>query len=469
MSDHDFDLIIIGAGPGGYIGAIRAAQLGMTVACVEKDATLGGTCLNVGCIPSKALLQSSEHYHQAKHDLAAHGVDVDGVSLNLDKMLDRKNKVVKRLTGGIAYLFKKNGVTRLNGFGRIAGANQVIVKDAEGNEQSHSAARILIATGSSIVTLPDIDVDEDRIVSSTGALSFPEVPEHLVVIGAGVIGLELGSVWSRLGSKVTVLEYMPKILGMADAEVSKTAQRIFKKQGLDFLLEVRVVGAEIDDDEVTVSYEDRKTTEIKDIVCDRLLVCVGRKPFTEGLGLDELGVKRDKRGRILVDENYETNVKGVFAIGDAIPGAMLAHKAEEEGVACVERMNGIAAHINYDAIPDVIYTWPEIAGVGKTEEQLKEAGVDYKKGKFPFAANSRALAVGTTDGFVKILSDARTDTILGAQIIGPHAGDLIAELAVAIEFGASSEDIARSSHAHPTLAEAIKEATLAVDGRSLNS
>jgi dihydrolipoamide dehydrogenase len=460
-----YDLVIIGSGPGGYIGAIRAAQLGMKVACIEKYDSLGGTCLNVGCIPSKALLQSSENYAEALHGLADHGVEIDGVKLNLDKMLERKDSVVKGLTDGIAYLFKKNEVDRILGHGAIKSATEVVVEH-DGETKTLETKKILIATGSKPASIPGVEIDKDRVVDSTGALAFPEVPETFVVIGGGYIGLELGSVWQRLGADVTVLEYLPKILGPMDDEISKQAQRILKKQGLKFELGVKVTGTSVDGDKVTVTYEDGDET--KEIVADRVLVSTGRKPYTHNLGLEDVGVKVSDRGFIEVDKDFKTNVDGIYAIGDVIGGAMLAHKAEEEAVVCVERMNGIGAHINYDAIPGIVYTWPEIASVGKTEQELKDAGIEFKKGKFPFSANSRARAIADTDGFVKIIADAKTDRILGAHIIGPSAGDLIAELAVAIEFGGASEDIARSSHAHPTLAEAVKEAALAVEGRTLN-
>lgn len=462
-----YDLVVIGSGPGGYIAAIRAAQLDMKVACIERYPTYGGTCLNVGCIPSKALLQSSEKYHEAHETLVEHGIELGDVKLNLEKMMERKTNVVSTLTRGIAGLFKKNGVEGFTGRGEILATDKVAVHKDDGSTEELETKRILIATGSTPSTIPGVEIDKDRIVDSTGALAFTEVPEHLIVIGAGVIGLELGSVWKRLGAKVTMLEFLPKVLGNSDSEIAKQAKRLFSKQGLEFVLEARVTGAEVEGDSVKVTYQDKDDKD-HEIEGDRVLLCVGRKPYTEGLGLENIELETNKRGQLEVDENFETSVKGVFAIGDVIPGMMLAHKAEEEGVVAVERMNGIGAHINYDAIPDVVYTHPEIASVGKTEDQLKEAGVEYKKGKFPFMANSRAKAINETDGFVKILADAKTDRILGAQIIGPQAGDLIAELAVAIEFGGSSEDIARSSHAHPTLAEAVKEAALAVDGRTLN-
>lgn len=461
-----YDLIVIGSGPGGYIAAIRAAQLGMKVACVERYPTFGGTCLNVGCIPSKAMLVSSEHYEEARHGFEAHGIEVDSVKLNLDKMLERKNSVVRQLTDGVAYLFKKNKIEGIQGHATITGKNTVNV-ELNGETKSIEGKRILLATGSKPSTLPGVNFDKEYIVDSTAALEFAEVPKHLVIIGAGVIGLEMGSVWRRLGAEVTVIEYLPKILGYSDNELAKEALKIFKKQGMKFILQAKVTGATAADGGVTVEYED-KNGDAQSIDASRLLVAVGRKPYTHNLGLESVGIELNRRGQIEVNHDFQTSADTIYAIGDVIPGPMLAHKAEEEGVVCVERMHGIGAHINYDAIPDVVYTEPEIASVGKTEEQLKEAGIEFKKGKFPFVANGRAKALNSTQGFTKILADAKTDRILGAQIIGPRAGDLIAELTVAVEFGASAEDLARTSHAHPTLAEVIKEAALAVDGRTLN-
>ncbi len=462
-----YDLVVIGAGPGGYIAAIRAGQLGMKVACVERYPTFGGTCLNVGCIPSKALLESSERFEEARHHLGDHGVDVEGVKLDLEKMLHRKEEIVGGLVQGIAFLFEKNGVEGIHGWATIKDRNTVEVNGDDGETKTLETKRILIATGSKPIPLPGVELDKERIVDSTGALEFDEVPEHLVVIGAGVIGLELGSVWRRLGAKVTVIEYLPKILGgRADKDVERLAKRTFSKQGIEFELDAKVTGASVDDGEVTVTFEQKG--EEKSLTCDRLLVGIGRRPFTENLGLENIGLETNDRGFIEVDEHYKTSVDGVYAVGDVIPGPMLAHLAEHEGVVCVERMNDIAGHVNYEAVPDVVYTHPEIASVGKTEEELKEAGVEYRAGKFSFKANGRARALNDTEGFVKILADKETDQILGAHIIGPRAGDLIAELAVAVEFHGSAEDIARSSHAHPTLAEVVKEAALAVDGRPLN-
>lgn len=463
-----YDLVVIGSGPGGYIGAIRAAQLGWKVACVEKYATYGGTCLNVGCIPSKALLESSERFEEATHGLAQHGVVIDDVKLDLPTMQERKSGIVGQLTGGVSYLFKKHGVEGVQGTGRIASPGRVEVTGEEGTK-TLEAKRILIATGSKPSSIPGVTIDKDRIVDSTGALAFDEVPEHLIVIGAGVIGLELGSVWKRLGAKVTILEWLPKILGPADDEVAKAAQRTFKKQGLEFVLDVKVTAAESDGARVKVTYEPKNGGDPQTIEGDRLLVATGRRPYTDGLGLEEVGVETDRLGRITVDANFRTNVEGIYAIGDVIPGPMLAHKAEEEAVVAVERMASIGAHINYDAIPSIVYTHPEVAWIGKTEQELKEAGVDFKKGKFPFSANGRAKALAATDGFVKLLADARTDKLLGAHIFGARAGDMIAELAIAAEFHGSAEDIARSSHAHPTLAEIIREAALDVEGAARNA
>lgn len=462
MSESKFDLVVIGAGPGGYVAAIRAAQLGLNVACIEKEKALGGTCLRVGCIPSKALLESSERFHEAKEGFGAHGIKVSGVELDLKTMMKRKTKVVRTLTMGVAHLLKKNKVTRFHGHGRIISPGQVVVEGDDG-EQTLTADKILIATGSKEAMLPGIEPDWDRVGGSTQALSYPEVPGTMVVIGAGVIGLELGSVWARLGAKVIVLEYMDRILAGSDAEISAAAQKIFTGQGIEFRTGVRVTGARVDGDQCVVEYEGGEP-----LTCDRVLVAVGRRPNTDNLGLDAVGIEVDRRGCIPVGAHFETPVPGIYAIGDVIKGPMLAHKAEEEGIACVEHMVTGYGHVNYDAIPGVIYTHPEIADVGRTEAQLAEEGIPYRKGSFPFLANGRARAMGDTDGFVKILAHAETDRVLGVHIIGPRAGELIAEIAVAVEFGASSEDIARSCHAHPTLAEVVKEAALAVDGRALH-
>lgn len=467
MSDSHFDLIIIGAGPGGYVAAIRAAQLGLKTACIEKRGTLGGTCLNVGCIPSKALLHSSEKFEETRDHLAEHGVKVGKVELDLDTLMARKDKVVDGLTKGIAGLFKKNKVTSITGSARIARAGEVVVS-ADGKDTSYTADNILIATGSEVAPLPGVEIDEDRIVSSTGALSLDKVPKHLVVVGGGYIGLEMGSVWRRLGSKVTVVEFLEAIVPNMDGEVGKAMHKTLAKQGMEFKLGTKVTGAKSTKTKVALTVEPAAGGDAETIDCDIVLVSIGRVPFTANLGLAEAGVEMDGRGVIKVDGNFKTNVDGIYAIGDVIPGPMLAHKAEEEGIACVERLAGQATHINYDAIPSVVYTWPEAASVGKTEEQLKDVGIAYNKGNFPFMANSRARANGDAEGFVKILADAATDEVLGVHIIGPDAGTMIAELALAMEFGASSEDIARTCHAHPTLNEAVKEAALAVEGAPIH-
>ena len=467
MSDSHFDLIIIGAGPGGYVAAIRAAQLGLKTACIDKRGTLGGTCLNVGCIPSKALLHSSEKFEEAQSHLAEHGVKVGKVELDLKTLMARKDKVVDGLTKGIAGLFKKNKVTGITGSARIVKPGEVVVS-ADGKDTSYTADNIIIATGSAVTPLPGVEIDEDRIVSSTGALSLTKVPKHLVVVGGGYIGLEMGSVWRRLGSKVTVVEFLDAIVPNMDGEVCKAMHKTLAKQGMEFKLGTKVTGAKATKTKVALTVEPAAGGDAETIDCDIVLVSIGRVPFTANLGLAEIGVEMDKRGVIQVDNNFKTNIDGIYAIGDVIPGPMLAHKAEEEGIACVERLAGQATHINYDAIPSVVYTWPEAASVGKTEEQLKDAGIDYNEGNFPFMANSRARANGDSEGFVKILADAATDEVLGVHIIGPDAGTLIAELALAMEFGASSEDIARTCHAHPTLNEAVKEAALAVEGAPIH-
>ncbi|MDX1974634.1 MAG: dihydrolipoyl dehydrogenase [Rickettsiales bacterium] len=459
----DFDLIVIGGGPAGYVAAIRAAQLGMKTACVEKRGALGGTCLNVGCIPSKALLHSSELYEHAKHDGAKHGLKFSGLSIDLAAMMKHKDEIVSGLTKGIEGLFKKNKVEYLKGHATITAPGKV---DVDG--KSYSAARILIATGSSVTPLPGVIIDEKRIVSSTGALSLPEIPKKLVVIGGGVIGLELGSVWRRLGAEVTVVEYLDRVLPTQDMEISKQFQKIMEKQGMQFKLATKVTSAKAGAKDVKLTLEPAAGGAGEELVADYVLVAIGRKPNTDGLLLDTVGVKLDERGRIPVDHHFETNVKGIFAIGDVIPGPMLAHKAEEDGVAAVECMAGQKGHVNYNLVPGVVYTYPEVAAIGQSEEQLKAAGRAYKVGKFPFLANSRARAMGSADGFVKILADATTDLVLGVHIIGPQAGTLIGELAVAMEFGASSEDIARTCHSHPDLNEAVKEASLAVLGRAIH-
>ena len=458
-----FDLVVIGAGPGGYECAIRAAQLGMSVACVEKRDRLGGTCLNVGCIPSKALLHASELFDEAGHAFAEMGIEVGTPKVDLRKMLAFKDEAVDGNTKGIEFLFKKNKVEWVKGEGRIKAPGEVEV-----GGRVLAAKTIVIATGSDVARLPGIEIDEKTVVSSTGALALAKVPERLLVIGGGVIGLELGSVWGRLGARVTVVEFLDAILPGMDGEVAKNFQRILKKQGFDFKLGSKVTKVEKAKTGLKVSVEPAKGGEAQAIEADVVLVAVGRVPYTQGLGLEAVGVALDKRGRIEVDQHLKTSVDGIYAIGDAIAGPMLAHKAMEEGVMVAERLAGVAGHVNYDVIPGVVYTSPEVAAVGKTEEQLKAEGVDYNVGKFPFTANGRAKANKQTDGFVKIIADKKTDRVLGVHIIGMNAGEMIGEACVAMEFGASSEDIARTCHAHPTLTEAVKEAALAVTGAPIH-
>jgi dihydrolipoamide dehydrogenase len=462
MSDS-FDVIIIGSGPAGYVCAIRAAQLGLKTACVENRATLGGTCLNIGCIPSKALLQSSEEFEKTRHALKDHGVLVDGVKLDLARMQARKGEVVTANVKGVEFLFRKNKVTWLKGTGRIAAPGTV---DVVGT--AYTTKNIVIATGSESVPLPGVKVDEKQIVTSTGALELEKVPGHLIVIGGGAIGLELGSVWRRLGAEVTLVEFLDRIVPGMDHEIATAFQRILQKQGFKFRLGMKVTGATIAADGVTLTAEPVKGGAAETIKADIVLLSIGRRPYTDGLGLETAGVELDDRKRVKVDAHYATNVPGIYAIGDVIAGPMLAHKGEDEGVAVAEILAGQAGHVNYGAIPGVVYTWPEVASVGQTEEELKAATIAYKVGKFPFTANGRARAMGDTDGFVKILADKATDRLLGAHVIGPDAGTLIAELTTAIEFGASAEDVARICHAHPTLSEAVKEAALAAEGRALH-
>jgi dihydrolipoamide dehydrogenase len=455
------DLIVIGAGPGGYVAAIRAAQLGLNVACVESEAALGGTCLRVGCIPSKALLESSARFVEVRDTLSKHGIQVTGLSLDLAGMMRRKEDIVKGLTNGVAGLFKKNGITRYEGRGCITGPGRITVEGKE--DVALAAQHIIIATGSRSAPLPNVEVDGLYVGTSTDALAYDVVPGHLVVIGAGYIGLELGSVWNRLGAKVTVLEYLDRILPGMDSELAAKAQKIFEKQGMTFRLGCRVTGARKKGKGAVVDIDGADP-----VACDRVLLSVGRVPNTEELGLETMGIETDSRGRIVVDEHFRTSAGGFYAIGDVIPGPMLAHKAEEEGVACVENLVKGYGEVNYNAIPGIVYTHPEIASVGKTEDQLQEEGVPYRKGVFPYLANGRARCIGDTEGFVKMLAHAETDRLLGVHILGTQAGDLIAEAAVALEFDASSEDLARSTHAHPTLAEIMKEAALAVDGRAIH-
>ena len=463
MADQSFDVVVIGAGPGGYVAAIRAAQLGFSTACIDRRGPPGGTCLNVGCIPSKALLQSSHHFEDANHHFADHGITVGKIGLDLAKMMARKQKVVGDNTKGVEFLFKKNKITYIVGEAKIAKPGELTV-----GKDKITAKHIIIATGSDVTPLPGVEIDEKQVVSSTGALELSKVPEHLVVIGAGVIGLELGSVWHRLGSSVTVVEYLDRVLPTNDGEISKQAQRIFEKQGIEFKLGTKVTGAKLAKKDVTLSLEPAAGGDASELKADVVLVAIGRRPYTTNLGLENVGVTLDKRGFVQVDHHFQTNVPGIYAIGDVIGGAMLAHKAEDEGVALAEILAGQAGHVNYNAIPGVVYTWPEVAAVGKSEEQLKADGVEYKVGKFPFTANSRARANGDTDGFVKILADAKTDEVLGCHIIGPSAGDLIGEVVLGMEFRAAAEDIARTCHAHPGLAEAVKEAALGVAGRAIH-
>ncbi len=462
MERHEHDLVVIGAGPGGYVAALRAAQLGLDVGCIEKEPALGGTCLRIGCIPSKALLESSELYHQARSGLERHGLKLGKVGLDLPAMLARKDDTVKTLTRGVAGLLKKNKVARYEGSGRLKSPTTVEVAGSGGTIEL-AAKNIVIATGSVAATLRGVELDGGAIGTSTEALSYDKVPKHLVVIGAGAIGLELGSVWSRLGAKVTVLEYLDRILPGMDEEIARDTRKILEKQGLTFRLGARVTAARRAGRGCRVEVEGGEP-----VTCDRVLLAVGRAPNTEGLGLENVGLATDEKGRIPVDDHFRTEVASIHAIGDVIRGPMLAHKAEEEGVACVERIATGYGHVDYDAIPNVVYTHPEVASVGKTEEELKEAGTPYRKGVFPFLANGRARALGQTDGKVKVLAHETTDRLLGVHVVGPRAGDLIAEAAVAIAFGASAEDLGRACHAHPTLAEVVKEAALAAWDKPLH-
>tara|TARA_Y100000816_G_scaffold292595_1_gene288926 strand:+ start:782 stop:2185 length:1404 start_codon:yes stop_codon:yes gene_type:complete len=466
MSDN-FDVIVIGGGPGGYVCAIRAAQLGLKTACVESRGTLGGTCLNIGCIPSKSLLNLSENYHKAKKDFSNQGIEISDIKVNVEKMMKNKNKSVQILTKGVEFLFKKNKVNYLKGKGVIFSSSNVVVYD-QGKKTSYTAKNIVIATGSSAVSLPGVKIDEKNIISSTGALSLKSVPKSLVVIGGGYIGLEMGSVWKRLGSEVTVIENLPFITPGMDREVSSEFQKILTKQGIKFKLNSKVLSIEDLGSEIKIEYQSNEKNKKETILASKALIAVGRKPYTEGLNLSKVGVKKDDKGCVKVNKNFQTDVKNIYAIGDVIDGPMLAHKAEEEGIAVAELLAGQSGHVNYDVIPGVIYTSPEVAYVGKSEEQLKKEGVTYKIGKFPFLANSRAKVNNETEGFVKILADSKSDRVLGVHIIGPHCGDMIAEMALAMEFGASAEDIARTCHAHPTHTEAIKEAALAVDKRPIH-
>ena len=468
MVENNFDVIVIGGGPGGYVCAIRAAQLGLKTACVESRGSLGGTCLNVGCIPSKSLLNLSENYKKAKKDFNDQGIEISDIKLNINKMMSNKDKSVQVLTKGIEFLFKKNKVTYFKGKGVIFSENSVVVYESDNKRSNIKTKNIVIATGSSPTSLPGIEIDEKNIVSSTGALSFSEVPKDLIVIGGGYIGLEMGSVWSRLGSNVTVVEYLDFITPGMDREVSNEFKKILTKQGIKFKLNNKVTAATNIKNKVIVDYTNNTTAAKEKVECDKVLISVGRKPYTDGLNLSKIGIKKDSKGRIEVNKKLQTSLKNIYAIGDVIKGPMLAHKAEDEGIAVAEIIAGQAGHVNYDVIPSVVYTSPEVASVGKTEEQLKSEKRDYKVGKFPFLANSRAKVNNQTEGFVKMLADSNTDKVLGVHIIGPHCGDMIAEMALAMEFGASAEDIARTCHAHPTHTEAIKEAALAVDKRPIH-
>lgn len=465
-----YDVVVIGAGPGGYVAAIKAAQLGLKTAIVEKRDTLGGTCLNVGCIPSKALLYASEIFAEAQHGFEALGVSVSKPKLDLAGMMAHKQKTVDGNTSGVAFLMKKNKIDTVYGTARILGAGKVEVAAKDGSKQTLETKNIIIATGSDVAGIPGmkIDIDEKVIVSSTGALSLPKVPHHMVVVGAGVIGSELGSVWSRLGAKVTVVEFLDKVLGPMDGEVSKQFQKLMEKQGIEYKLGSKVTGVEKTASGAKVTFEPVKGGSAETLEADIVLVATGRRPYTEGLGLKEAGVALDERGRVNIDSHWQTNIAGIYAIGDVVKGPMLAHKAEDEGVALAEILAGQKGHVNYDVIPSVVYTEPEVASVGKTEEELKAAGIEYRVGKFPFSANGRARAMLKTDGFVKILACAKTDKVLGGHILGFGAGEMIHEIAVLMEFGGSSEDLARTCHAHPTMSEAVKEAALAAFSKPIN-
>ena len=464
---NNFDIIVIGGGPGGYVCAIRAAQLGLKAACIESRGALGGTCLNVGCIPSKSLLNLSENFHKAKKDFNQQGIEIEGIKLNIEKMMSNKNKSIQVLTKGVEFLFKKNKVTYIKGKGVLFSKNDIVVYE-NNKKTNYKSKNIVIATGSAVTSLPGIEIDEKNIISSTGALSLNKVPKKLAIIGGGYIGLEMGSVWSRLGSEVTVIEYLDYITPGMDREISNEFKKILTKQGIKFKMGSKVNSVKNTSTGVSINYTNIKDSKDETLDFDKVLVSVGRKPYTEGLNLTKVGVKKDSKGRIEVNAKLQTSIKNIFAIGDVIKGPMLAHKAEEEGIAVAEILAGQAGHVNYDVIPGVIYTSPEVATVGKTEEQLKHEKKSYKVGKFPFLANSRAKVNNETEGFVKILADSKTDKVLGVHIIGPHCGDMIAEMALAMEFGASAEDIARTCHAHPTHTEAIKEAALAVDKRPIH-
>ena len=463
---ENYDVIVIGGGPGGYVCAIRAAQLGHKTACIESRGSLGGTCLNIGCIPSKSLLHSAEMYHKANKEFDKIGITTGGLSLDISKMMKHKTKTVQGLTKGIEFLFKKNKVTYIKGHGSFNKKNEINVTSPDGSKSQIKGKHIIIATGSSVSTLPNIKIDEKIVVSSTGALDLEKVPKKMIVIGGGVIGLELGTVWMKLGAEVEVIEYMDHILPGMDKEVSDSFYKILKKQGIKFNLSSKVTAVKNNENSASVEFE--KDGKKEKVEADVVLVCIGRKANTEGLSLENANIEKDEKGRVKIDKHFKTNIENIYAIGDVVVGPMLAHKAEEEGIAVAEMISGKFGHVNYDVIPNVVYTHPEVASVGKTEEELKKSSIAYNSGKFPFMANSRAKVNDETDGFVKILADKKTDKVLGVHIVGPDAGNLISELALAMEFGASSEDIARTCHAHPTLTEAVKEAALAVDKRPIH-
>tara|TARA_B100001121_G_scaffold293322_1_gene295812 strand:+ start:4587 stop:5987 length:1401 start_codon:yes stop_codon:yes gene_type:complete len=466
MADN-FQVVVIGGGPGGYVCAIRLAQLGLKTACIESRGSLGGTCLNVGCIPSKSLLNLSEEFHKVQN-LSNKGIEIGEVKLNLSKMMKNKDKAVTILTKGVEFLFKKNKVTYFKGTGSFKSKNEIIIKDENNKETQINSEKIIIATGSVPVSLPDIDFDEKVIISSTGALNLSKVPKKMVVVGGGYIGLEMGSVWSRLGAEVHVVEFLDHIISGMDKEISMEFMKILKKQGINFHMQHKVDKITKDNSGATILMTDKNGSK-KDLKSDVVLISVGRKPNTNGLNLEKIGIETDDKKRVKTNKSFQTNLDNIYAIGDVITGPMLAHKAEDEGIAVAENIAGQSGHVNYDTIPGVIYTTPEVASIGKTEEQLKEKNIEYKIGKFSFMANSRAKAIDDTEGFVKILADKKTDKVLGAHLIGPHAGELIAEIGIAMEFGASSEDIARTCHAHPTFSEAVKEAALSVDKRAIHS
>lgn len=467
MTEPRYDVVVIGGGPGGYLAAIRAAQLGMSVACVDERERLGGTCLNVGCIPSKALLHSTEKFREARAGLSRYGVDLDGVTLNLDAMMAQKDRAVRSLTGGITQLFRKHRVEHVRGRGRLAGPRRVDVEHA-GEARQLSARRVILATGSAPVPLPGIEADERRILTSTGALALGEVPDHLVVIGGGYIGLEMGSVWGRLGARVTCVERLERVLPGMDGELGKQMHKVLEEQGFAFRLGTEVSEARVTEEGVTLTIQSVRGEQREKLKCTHVLVAVGRRPYTTELGLDEVGVETDEKGFIRVDARFRTTVEDIYAIGDVVREPMLAHKAEDEALACVDGLAGRTGHVNYDAIPAIVYTWPEVASVGRTEDALRAAGVAYRVGRFPYRANSRARCTEETVGFVKILADAETDLVLGAHILGPGAGTTIHELVTTMEFGASAEELGRTSHGHPTMNEAVREAALAVHGRALH-